>query len=227
MNMRQKRKVLSASNLMILFTLACTLAFFTSCIAPFSDIQSAKLLGKGNVEVTPSYSSVSVSSEGETEHVQNHFGVQAGYGLLKFMDLRIRYERITGDIDEETSFGVNVIGFGPKFRLAKNWLALYVPVGFAFGNEVSVSETWQVHPTLLGTWALGKSFELNPSAKVMIPFKKNEIDTLYAFNLGAAISTDVSKWAIRPEIGICTNFQGGHFMQFSVGLTVSSKLFKK
>ncbi|MCJ7487637.1 MAG: hypothetical protein MUQ25_15930 [Candidatus Aminicenantes bacterium] len=225
--MRQKGKVFSVSNLTILLTLACTLAFLTSCVAPFSDIQSAKLLGNGNVEVTPSFSSVSVTSEGETQHVQNHYGVQAGYGLLKFMDLRLRYERITGDIDEETSFGVNVIGFGPKFRLAKNWLALYVPVGFAFGTDITSSETWQVHPTLLATWALGKSFELNPSAKVMIPLRQNELDTLYAFNLGAAISTDVSKWAIRPEIGICTNFEGGHFMHFSIGLSLSSGLFKK
>ncbi len=225
--MRQKGKVFSAGNLTILLTLACAIAFFTSCVAPFSDIQSAKLLGKGNVEVTPSFSSVSATSEGETNHVQNHYGVQAGFGLSKFMDLRLRYERITGDIDEETSFGVNVIGFGPKFRLAKDWLALYVPVGLAFGTDVTSSETWQVHPTLLATWALGKSFELNPSAKVMIPFKKNEIDTLYAFNLGAAISTDVSKWAVRPEIGICTNFQGGHFMHFSIGFSVSSRLFKK
>ena len=225
--MRQKRKVFSVCNLTILLTLACTLVFLTSCVAPFSDIQSAKLLGKGNVEVTPSFSSVSVTSEGETQHVQNHYGVQAGFGLSKFMDLRLRYERITGDFDEETSFGVNVLGFGPKFRLAKNWLALYIPVGFAFGNDITIADTWQVHPTLLGTWALGKSFELNPSAKIMIPLKKDELDTLYAFNLGAAISTDVSKWAVRPEIGICTDFQGGHFMQFSIGLTLSSGLFKK
>jgi hypothetical protein len=225
--MRQKRKVLSVSNMTILFTLACTLAFLTGCVAPFSDIQSAKLLGPGNIEVTPSFSSVSVSSEGETDHVQNHVGVQAGFGLLKFMDLRMRYERITGDIDEEEGFGVNVLGFGPKFRLAKNWLALYIPVGFAFGEDIDIAETWQVHPTLLATWALGKSFELNPSAKVMIPLRGGEIDTLYAFNLGAAISTDVSKWAVRPEVGICTNFEGGHFMQFSIGLTVSSALFKK
>lgn len=225
--MRQKGKVFSVSNLTILLTLACTLAFLTSCVAPFSDIQSAKLLGNGNFEVTPSYSSVSVSSEGETEHVQNHVGVQVGYGVLKFMDLRMRYERITGDIDEEESFGVNVFGFGPKFRLAKNWLALYVPIGFAFGNEIEVADTWQVHPTLLATWALGKSFEINPSAKVMIPLRGGEMDTLYAFNLGTAISTDVSKWAIRPEIGICTNFEGGHFMHFSIGFSVSSELFKK
>ena len=225
--MRQKEKLFSAGNLTILLTLACTLAFLTGCVAPFSDIQSAKLLGKGNVEVTPSYSSVSVTSEGETEHVQNHLGVQAGFGLLEFMDLRVRYERITGDLDEEESFGVNVIGFGPKFRLAKNWLALYVPVGFAFGEDIEIAETWQVHPTLLATFPFGKSFELNPSAKVMIPLKKNELDTLYAFNLGAAISTDVSKWAIRPEVGICTNFEGGHYMHFSIGLSLSSKLFKK
>jgi len=223
--MRQRKRVLSLRNVMILFTLTCALAFVTGCVAPFSDLQSAKLLGRGNVEVTPSYSSVSLTADGDTQHIQSHYGVQAGYGLFGFMDLRLRYERIDATIEEE-SIGVNVFGFGPKFRLLKNWLALYVPVGFAFGPDVESSQSWQVHPTLLATWALGKSIEINPSAKAMIPFQ-GDTGTLYAFNLGMALSTDVSKWAVRPEIGICTDFTGGHFMQFSIGFTLSSGLFKK
>jgi hypothetical protein len=225
MNMLQRKRVLSLRQLMILSALTCALTFVAGCVAPFSDLQSAKLLGRGNVEVTPSYTSVSATSEGETQHIQNHYGVQAGYGLFGFMDLRLRYERIDLNADED-SIGVNVFGFGPKFRLFKNWLALYVPVGFAFGSDVQTSESWQVHPTLLATLPIGKSLEINPSAKVMIPFQ-GDYSTLYAFNLGLAISTDVSKWALRPEIGICTDFSGGHFMQLSIGFTVSSGLFKK
>lgn len=225
--MKQRARVLSLRNAMVVFALAGMLAFVTGCVAPFSDLQSARLLGKGNVEVTPSYTSVSVSDEGQTEHIQNHFGAQIGFGLAKFMDLRLRYEHISATIDTE-SVSVNVLGFGPKFRLAKKWLAFYVPIGFAFGGDVeNGGDSWQVHPTLLATLPIAKFLEINPSAKVMIPFKSDAADTLFAFNLGLAISSDVTKWAIRPEIGFCTGSVSGTFMQISVGLSLGSGLFKK
>lgn len=225
--MKQSPRVLSLRNVLAVFALTAMAAFVTGCVAPFSDLQSARLLGKGNIEVTPSYTSVSASSEGETQHVMNHYGAQIGFGLAKFMDLRLRYEHLSIS-DEEDSISANVIGFGPKFRLAKNWLAFYVPVGFAFGGDIEgSSHTWQVHPTLLATFPVAKFLEINPSAKVMIPFDNDAFDTLYAFNLGLAISSDVTKWAIRPEVGICTNFEGGHFLQFSIGVSLGSGLFKK
>lgn len=224
--MWQQKGILAGCNVMVFLMLACALSFFASCVAPFSDFQSAGLLGKGNIEVTPSFSSVSVTDEGETQHLQNQVGVQAGYGLLGFVDLRLRYENVRATIDEETVIA-NIFALGPKFRLLKNRLSFYVPVGFAFGGDVeNISDSWQVHPTLLATLPIGNVLEINPSAKIMIPFN-GDIETLYAFNLGAAFSSDVRKWAIRPEIGICTNFEGGHFMHFGIGLTLSSGLFQK
>jgi len=225
--MKQKPGSVSLRNVMVVFALMGMTALVTGCVAPFSDLQSARLLGKGNVEVTPSYTSVSVSDEGQTEHIQNHYGAQIGFGLAKFLDLRLRYEHISATVDEDI-VSANVIGFGPKFRLAKNWLAFYVPIGFAFGGDVEDgSESWQIHPTLLATIPIAKYLEINPSAKIMIPFSSDSFDTLYAFNLGLAISSDVSKWAIRPEVGVCTSFSSGSFMQFSVGLSLGSGLFKK
>ena len=225
--MKQRAKVLSLRNVMVVFALAGMLAFVTGCVAPFSDLQSARLLGKGNIEVTPSYTSVSMSDEGTTQHVQNHYGAQIGFGLAEFMDFRLRFEHISATIDTE-SVSANVLGFGPKFRLAKNWLAFYVPIGFAFGGDVeNGGDSWQVHPTMLATLPISKFLEINPSAKVMIPFKSAAGDVAYAFNLGLAISSDVTKWAIRPEIGICTSFSGGSFMQFSIGVSLGSGLFKK
>lgn len=228
--MLQKSKVLAAHSALSLFAVVSTLTLLTSCVAPFSDLQSARLLGKGNFEVTPSYSAVTMSDEGQTEKIQDHYGVQIGFGVAKFMDLRMRYEYIGANYEVEgelQSASVNVLGFGPKFRLVKDWLAFYVPIGFAFGGDVEdSSESWQVHPTLLATLALGKSFELNPSTKIMIPLSAGGGGGLLAFNVGAALGPDVRKWAIRPEIGVCTSFDGGSFMQYSVGITFGSGLFK-
>ncbi len=229
--MRHQAGFLSVRNAIALLALASTLAFLAGCVAPFSDLQSAKLVGKGNFEVTPGYSSISGSDEGESQKLQENYGAQIGYGLTKFMDLRLRYEYVRTTGDPEANTKTNIIGFGPKFRLVKNWLAFYVPVGFAFGGDLETgasSDTWQIHPTLLATVSFGKFLELNPSAKVMIPFSNGDrADTLYAFNLGAAISADVNKWAIRPEVGFCTGVRGGGtFIQFSIGFTLNSALFK-
>jgi hypothetical protein len=206
----------------IIFLLACLTVIFPGCAPVFSELQSAKLVGPGHIEVTPSFSSVSVSSEGESEHIQNHYGIQAALGVSSMMDFRLRYERVSVDLqdmDSDESFGVNVLGFGPKFSLVKDMVAAYFPVGFAFGEDIEVSETWQIHPTLLITVPISKYIEFNPSAKVLIPLK-GEQDTLVAFNLGTAISANLEKWAIRPEIGFLYNpGESGHFMHFSIGFT--------
>ena len=200
--------------------LVCLTVLFPGCFAPvFSDLQSAKLAGPGQLEMTPSFSSVSFSSEGESEHVQNHLGIQAGLGVFDIMDFRLRYERLSVDQCDNGTFGVNVLGFGPKFSLVKDWAAFYVPVGFAFGEDIEVSDTWQVHPTLLLTLPVNKYIELNPSAKVLIPFQ-SERDTLFAFNLGAGISANLDKWAIRPELGFLINpGESGSYMHLSIGFT--------
>lgn len=206
----------------IIFLLACLTVLFPGCAPVFSELQSAKLVGPGHLEVTPSFSSVSFSSEGESEHIQNHYGIQAGIGVNRQMDFRLRYERVSVDMQDmngDESFGVNVFGFGPKFSLVKDMVAAYFPIGFAFGEDIEVSETWQIHPTLLITLPISKYIEFNPSAKVLIPLK-GEQDTLIAFNLGTAISANLEKWAIRPEIGFLYNpGESGHFMHFSVGFT--------
>jgi len=206
----------------IIFLLVCLIVIFPACAPVFSEMQSAKLVGPGDIEVTPSFSSVSFSSEGESEHIQNHYGIQAGLGVNKQMDFRLRYERVSvdmQDMDSDESFAVNVLGFGPKFSLVKDMVAAYIPIGFAFGEDIEVSETWQIHPTLLITLPIGKYIEFNPSAKVLIPLK-GEQETLVAFNLGTAISANLEKWAIRPEIGFLYDpGESGHFMHFSIGFT--------
>jgi len=202
------------------FLLACLMILFSGCVAPFSELQSAKLLGPGKIETTAHFSSVSLSSEGESSHVQNSFGIQSAVGVHMLMDFRLRYEHVGLDPDFGDISGVNVLGFGPKFSLVKDWVAIYFPVGFAFGNDIEVSDTWQIHPTVLFTVPVNKYVEFNPSAKVLIPFK-SEQDTMVAFNLGAGISTDINKWAIRPEIGFLYNpGESGYFMHFSLGFSI-------
>ena len=186
-------------------------AITTGCAPVFSDLQSARLTGPGRVEVTPSGSQLFFSDDDGTEHVENHYGVQLAAGVAEVLDLRVRYERAPD---------VNVLGFGPKFGLLKDKLALAVPVGFAFGQDIDSGKTWEAHPTLLATWTPDRKVELTGSAKAIVPLSGENRDTLYAVNLGLGLGPDVSRWAFRPEVGFLWNpGESGHYTHLSLGLT--------
>lgn len=200
------------------------LAVAPGCAPVFSELQSAKLVGKGRVEVTPSLSTVSFSNEGESDEVQTHMGLQMATGLSEDTDLRVRYERISVDTGSDDASIFHILGFGPKVGLVEDRSALYLPVGFAFGDNVDESsKTWQFHPTFLFTVPLGNGAEFNPSCKALIPLTGDGGDVLLALNLGAGLSSDLEKWVIRPEIGFLFNPDGdaeGHYMHYSIGLTL-------
>jgi hypothetical protein len=181
----------------------------SACAPVFSDLQSAKLVGKGRVEATPSFTSVT--------GVQNQAGLQLATGVHDKVDLRVRYERVM--VEDEP--GVNVLGFGPKIQLFKDYAALYVPVGFAFGGGVESSESWAVHPTLLLTGQVHPAVELNWAAKYLVPLSEEGGDNLLAFNLGLGLGPPKGRWTLRPEIGwLIDPGEEGHDTQFSIGLSV-------
>lgn len=198
--------------------LALTAAPLTACAPPFSELQSARLAGMERLELTPSYARVTASDEGESETTHSHFGLQVATGVSEMVDLRGRFERVT--VEDEDDFAVNVIGFGPKLALVRDRVAFYVPIGFAFGEDIDVSETLQIHPTLLATLPLtATSAEVNGSAKVLVPITERDVDTTVAFNLGLGLG-DLSRWVIRPEVGfLFSPGESGHFRHISIGVT--------
>lgn len=194
-----------------------TLAFLalqTGCAPVFSDLQSARLVGPGRTEVTPSYSSVQVSDDGEYDRVQDHFGLQVARGISDRWDLRARYEYI--DLDGD---GVSVLGFGPKYGIVEDRLAFFAPVGFAFGSDIDTGETFQIQPTLLFTQPFNQYLEVTTGAKALLWFDRSN-DDLVAANLGLGLSQDLEKWALRPEVGVLKNpGEDGTYWHFSLGVT--------
>jgi hypothetical protein len=192
----------------------------SACAPVFSELQSAKLLDKGRVEVTPSFSHVGLSVPDEDEgHVQDELGVQLGVGLADAVELRGRFAHVEVDGDGPS---VEVFGVGPKVRLVKDRLALYVPIGRAFADveDADFGESWQVHPTLLFTGPVNRHLEVNASAKYLIPLNSGESDNLVAFNLGLGLGRDVNTLALRPEVGLLLNpGEEGHWYHFSLGLS--------
>ena len=195
--------------------------FFTNSCAPvFSEMQSARTAGKNQVEGTASFSSVGFSEDGESNHIQNHAGFQAAYGLSDAVDLRVRYAAVwlDGDIGE---VNVNILAVGPKFSIIKDRLSGYLPLGFAFGSDVdSDVNTWQFHPTLIGTIPVIEKLEFNPSFKVLLPFE-SEATVATAINLGLGIKL-TERLTLRPEYGILFEpGESGSFNQYGVGITIN------
>jgi len=204
--------------------LATLIVFIIGCAPTFSTIQSAKLVDKGKFEVTPSFSMVYFSDKGSMEHYQDDYGLQIAYGLENKSNFHLRYEFINVPPMEELygeSISANVLGFGPKIGIVKDRIAFCLPIGFAFGGNIEdISDTWEFHPTLIATLPVSNNFEFNPSSKVLVPLS-GDSDILIAFNLGAGISTNLDKWAIRPEAGFLLNpGEEGHFTHVSIGVTV-------
>ena len=194
------------------------------CAPPFSELQSAKLVDEGDFEIAGHYSAVSLHLEiedgdkdgGEDGRIQDDIGLQLAYGLTETMNLRFRYEYIDAG---DSLIIAHAIGFGPKFSLAEDVIALYVPIGFALGDDVKTEDTWQLHPTILLTSTHGDVLELNASVKYILTFAEGR-DDLMAFNLGLGLSSDLERYAIRPEGGLLIDpGEDSYYWHFSIGFS--------
>ena len=198
--------------------LAALAALASGCAAPFADLQGARTAGRGNVEVTGSFSSVHYSAEGESGETQREYTGQLAAGYSDGTDWRFRYTHI-GPPDGGEG-GINVFGVGPKFASAGQRFAVALPVGFAYGEDIEVADTFQFHPTLLFTIPSGRNFETNLSGKILVPLSGGSSG--FAANLGFGVSPNLDRWALRPEIGVLTYPEGeGYFYHLSVGLSAN------
>jgi hypothetical protein len=195
---------------------AFAMLVLAGCVPPFSELQSARTLSPGRTEITVHGTGVTSRFEGESAAEQMEFGVLAGYGVTDAIELRARYISVSPEDGDQS---INVLGFGPKVRLARDRAALFMPVGFAFGGDVNASDTFQFHPTLLLTLPVNRHVEINGSTKALVPLSGGS-DVLAAVNLGLGLSSNLERWAIRPEFGVLFNpGESGTYRQFSLGFS--------
>jgi hypothetical protein len=187
------------SLLMLASLLLAALVLAQGCAPVFSDFQDARLVGPSSAEITASFSAVSFSADGQTDHVQDNFGGHVAFGLRPGLDLRIGYTRAQS---VGGGSGIDIVGFGPKVAILKDRAALDVPLGFA--ADSGGSDTWQVHPTVLLTFPVTPRVDLNPSVKALIPFCE-DCEPMVAVNLGVGLRSGSGRWILRPEVGYCVD----------------------
>ena len=175
-------------------------SFSKGCLPVFQQYQGARVLEPGDHEITPHFSYVSFTNDGETEHMQNQIGIRVATGATPKADLRLNYTRI---LMPNADFGYQFVTVGPKFKLREgdDKFALFVPVDFAFGEEIETSDSWALQPTILGTYKVSDDVNVNPGAMVRIPLTEGEIfgDALISFNLGFGINAASGSFKLRPE----------------------------
>jgi hypothetical protein len=181
------------------------------CAPVFSDLQGARVLAPGKMEVTPGVSMVYPS--GDDRPGQREMGVQVAAGTAPGFELRARYVRVSGI----AGAAGNVFAVGPKIALVPDRLALHLPMSFAGDGTIS---GLTLSPTLLGTLPLSSTkVDFNLSGKAILPLSSGS-DKLVAIDAGLALSPDLSCWAVRPEVGMLFNpGDDGYFVQVSLGLS--------
>lgn len=214
----RKSNVLARALINVL--LAATIGSFIRCAPLASEMQSARLVGKNHVEITPGYSSVQFAEEKPRtredvvkESTGKVMGIQVAYGVSDKVDFRARVEQITFRNVTTTVFAI-----GPKVSLITNRVALYAPLWFVDFKPA------QVQPTVLFTLPIVRNnVEFNPSVKSILSVGGYDPNNgfMVAVNTGLAISTNIRKWALRPEYSIVYDVKNScYYRSFSIGLSI-------
>ena len=178
--------------------------------------QDAKLIGKGKTEFTPTISRVGGSNDGESESLGNAYGATITTGVGEKVDLVAGYQRFEA---KDNGGGINFAGLGPKFSLAKDKAALFVPASVMFGNGVDVMESLQIAPTALFSVPLGSKVTFNPGIKAVWS-NCEDCDLLFGAQAGLSVPIG-SKAVLRPEIGALKNpGESGTLWSFGLGISI-------
>ena len=207
-----------------------SISFLSCAFAPVNNqYEKAATLQKGNMELSGSYSSYSASG---SENTNRNFGGRFGYGVTDKFDLKLRYERLmptdglkgTDVFDEGQIKRVNYFAIIPKFSLVPQTLSLLVPIShYGFKEEVDGKENKgvlnSIAPQILYTTTNKKNrtdFSVGFKADCLFN-DEGGAGVLLGTTLGAGFSSDLDKWAIRPEVGALF-IAGGAFVSYGVGV---------
>lgn len=189
---------------------------FTGCIAPLNSVfDSAKLLDKGEFEVQGNYSKYYDYTWG-AGYIHDNYGVGIGYGLTDQFGLKLRYERglaaANPDLGTEP-FQFNIIELSGKFEVVEDKIAFAIPITTIFSpNGIDL---YTVSPRFLLTYTnWNNRIELNFIPKAHVFIGTNSVGLRPGVNLGFGFSSDLSKWAVRPEIG----YDG--YLNFGIGTNI-------
>jgi hypothetical protein len=218
----------------ILLMLICII--MAGCFAPLNlNYDNAKTLDKGQIETQGSYSRYNAPNDSlSTTLINSNWGFSLGYGITDKYTIKLRYEYIKpssifknvfDDKNYGDLFSLSYIEVNNKIRLSRESLSLSLPLGVYFYNR-SVSRggfglIMSLDPRLYITFfSSSKYFDLTLIPKVHILLGTGAGGLFPGLSLGMGFSSNIDKWAIRPEIGYDS------FLSFGIGATINFNTIK-
>lgn len=197
--------------------------------SPITSLHNANGIGKGKYEITPLYSNSSLTVNDSVIINTSYYGIQTSFGLNNNNYFCLGLKRIYNNYEQsftQISLSLNLGDYNEYTLLNKSSVYLQIYLTKEDKND-------EIHkifkPTIIHTFSFGKQFEINPSIKFFIPIHELSdggqyinFYLQYAFNLGFGISSNLNKWALRPEIGVL-KFYGNNEIQSihtSIGLSI-------
>lgn len=200
------------------FCLVCITLF--SCVAPVNlNYDSARMLDAKEVEVTGATGSYVVYfTDSTASSIQSNVGGSIRCGITPKYNIGITYENARGAYSFESRLinlngviGYDFFELNNKFALLKERIALSLPVGlYAFqAEEVLNKQIYFFNPRLHFNLPLKENkanLNINPKLQMLVA------DGFVAWpglSIGGEFSSNLQRWAIRPEVGFDGFFSAG------------------
>jgi hypothetical protein len=187
-----------------------------------SSFESARTLKKGEVEFTGHYSSYSYNSSGYDEEeassgkLNDNLGFKVGFGISERVDVKLRYENII-PVDQEGA-NVQYLSLSPKVNIVKGVFAGSLGMGGYFADGESYLF---LGPRFHLSKALANN-QIEPAFTAKADIFPEDGTILVGINLGFALSSDLNKWALRPEFGWMTDIDATEvsYTTFGIGASI-------
>lgn len=199
---------------------------FSSCISPIiSRYDTARTLGKGQLEVAGGYAQYEprTQSRFQTDKYQS-IGARLGYGVAENVDAKLRFEHLV--IDDRFEVGVNYVELGGKIRITDPSSPVHfstiqsLDAYFVDTPELSTQLAVSLTFTSMISYQADEIFEATLAAQTRYFIDFNEDLTNLTYNgvyedlhnvlleagldldLNLGFSTDFNRWAVRPFVGM-------------------------
>jgi hypothetical protein len=138
-------------------------------------------------------------------------GIKLGFGIAKHFDLKLAYTRGIYaykfmDWSDWEDSKVNNITLIPKVSFLNGILAVKIPASISFYHndynyEDKTKVNYLISPRVIASLHIKQivEFSLSPFCDIFIPGEEGDPTYFVGGNLGFAFSTNLKRWAVRPE----------------------------
>jgi hypothetical protein len=141
---------------------------------------------------------------------------------ITVVDMRVRKSAspgradfgFTGTISLNDGGAAGAVGMEPRVAIVDGIFALGMPMTWVIGFPVG-----QFAPGVVATIPVSRHLEINTAARMNIVATAYGSVNYPIYNVGLGLSEDLSRWAIRPEIGFTRLEADGEWLvQLGVGI---------